>query len=1286
IQTQTQLEMQTQMKHNVIAEKSQVPIMAKIRPFGVKAMVRIFRYLTHLINPNIAENTTEIREFGLRLINVALETSGRFLNKHNELIAIIQDDLCRHLLINSQSQHFGILSLTLRVIFDLFNAVKEVIRVQLEVFFISVHLRIAESSQSSFEQKELVLESIVEFCREPDLIVGLYTNYDCQVGCTHLFEDLCKFLAHQAMPGDNCEVDDLNDLHFIAAEGILAIIDCICRKFCTPSPMSYLKKSQSSGSSTSSISCGEVEMILPPPLIVGLSDGDHFLDGSPESKRAVEDEIEEIRRQQQKKRRLKLAANHFNSKGHHAFEYLQQIGTLQQPLSAQNVSEFFHSNPYLDKTQIGLFLGSEKKFHQEVLQYYTQKFDFRNMSIDEALRLFLESFVLHAESQQVARIIETFSNKYFEEQPKESPIRNKDAAFIMAFSIVQLHTDAHSPQVRLQEKYSRIERRGRLSAQIHEKIYHNITSNEIKTRSGDFRDIFTFGSDLYVDYPHDHDHVNSHPDHNTESAKSGVVGSDNVPTESDKWGGDSGSEYEYSLSGSNDSFFMETSASNTGARSGSSVGVGTGFDVKRSEWKHVLKKSRTSGKFKTIALHSNGMEMFSILWERALKILEFHLQHAGHPKVLERVSQGFKTLTQIAHCYQIRSAFNAIVHSICKNLMIHLHQCAEDWQHETRSLSIQPIGERIAFVLKLFFDSVHSHGGLLLTDGWASVMNVILWLLQLDLIPVQLFELDDFTDSKFEPLPSIRDPPLSESDQNEPDGVWTNWLSSAWNSFFSFDSKQELMESNARNSSSLILKTPALDVLHSTEKHSSANLSNKDLATRTEISSTNQLHKNEVMVIQHAHNSQWQVVCDQVIQCELSKVFGASRFYHLNTLLSLIRTLINLSPSSIEQISTQSHLVNVANDNKQPVSSTQVWVFCPPEAMQKDNELWSDEINEKTEEEKLEDKHTQKEEKEQHVNKDVICLPLSLEMKTFCLERLGQVVLANMDRLMDIWIPVSQHYQNLLRSYQTNKGATDDRDFKKSNLHHNHVPDFMFERVIVHVMKLCSYLSDIPDPKIRSEITIFLHLIWCLDDAYLFAVGRRVIAGLVLLLSVERLSILEDDDEYGTTESKKEEHIPAEHQNLHFETEDKREVTEQRKHRKSFRCIVTENDWAIVLRLLKRFASCDQDKQCCLEAFQLVETISKEHEKEVHFVLLLEVLLSFARSESDAAVHCKRVIDVIYVLHNDIANFTDMSPQKLNMMWYKTLHAISNFGTNVDYQTRRYAINCLQVDFIQLWL
>ena len=40
------------------------------------------------------------------------------------------------------------------------------------------------------ERRELAFESVMEFCREPELMVELYENYDCDYKCTNLFERL----------------------------------------------------------------------------------------------------------------------------------------------------------------------------------------------------------------------------------------------------------------------------------------------------------------------------------------------------------------------------------------------------------------------------------------------------------------------------------------------------------------------------------------------------------------------------------------------------------------------------------------------------------------------------------------------------------------------------------------------------------------------------------------------------------------------------------------------------------------------------------------------------------------------------------------------------------------------------------------------------------------------------------------------------------------------------------------------------------------------------------------
>jgi hypothetical protein len=85
----------------------------------------------------------------------------------------------------------------------------------------SIHFRIGENASATYEQKELVLEvsylltscllhfvpggvfslqSLVDFCKEPSLIVGLYRNYDCEVGSTNLFEGMPRRVLHRSLP------------------------------------------------------------------------------------------------------------------------------------------------------------------------------------------------------------------------------------------------------------------------------------------------------------------------------------------------------------------------------------------------------------------------------------------------------------------------------------------------------------------------------------------------------------------------------------------------------------------------------------------------------------------------------------------------------------------------------------------------------------------------------------------------------------------------------------------------------------------------------------------------------------------------------------------------------------------------------------------------------------------------------------------------------------------------------------------------------------------------------
>lgn len=64
------------------------------------------------------------------------------------------------------------------------------------------------------------------------------------------------------------------------------------------------------------------------------------------------------------------------------------------------------TTPGLSKFAIGQFIGNNDPFSVAVLKEFSNKIDFRNMEIDEALRLFLQQFRLPGESQQIDRILE----------------------------------------------------------------------------------------------------------------------------------------------------------------------------------------------------------------------------------------------------------------------------------------------------------------------------------------------------------------------------------------------------------------------------------------------------------------------------------------------------------------------------------------------------------------------------------------------------------------------------------------------------------------------------------------------------------------------------------------------------------------------------------------------------------------------------------------------------------------------------------------------------------------
>lgn len=72
--------------------------------------------------------------------------------------------------------------------------------------------------------------------------------------------------------------------------------------------------------------------------------------------------------------------------------------------------------------------------------------DFTGLTFENALRFFLEGFRLPGEAQKIDRIMETFGEKFCRCNPRV--FASSDVAYVLAYAVIMLNTDAHSSQVK----------------------------------------------------------------------------------------------------------------------------------------------------------------------------------------------------------------------------------------------------------------------------------------------------------------------------------------------------------------------------------------------------------------------------------------------------------------------------------------------------------------------------------------------------------------------------------------------------------------------------------------------------------------------------------------------------------------------------------------------------------------------------------------------------------------------------------------------------------------------
>jgi len=153
-----------------------------------------------------------------------------------------------------------------------------------------------------------------------------------------------------------------------------------------------------------------------------------------------------------RKRHYRTGLNIFNKKPERGIQYLIGKGFLDN--SAQAVARFLITRKGLSKQMIGEYLGNiSNPFNQAVTQCFANEMDLGNMQIDVALRKFQTYFRMPGEAQKIERLMEVFSRRYCASNPEvASKLNSTDSVFIMAFAIILLNTDLHTPNLKPEKR------------------------------------------------------------------------------------------------------------------------------------------------------------------------------------------------------------------------------------------------------------------------------------------------------------------------------------------------------------------------------------------------------------------------------------------------------------------------------------------------------------------------------------------------------------------------------------------------------------------------------------------------------------------------------------------------------------------------------------------------------------------------------------------------------------------------------------------------------------------
>lgn len=303
------------------------------------------------------------------------------------------------------------------------------------------------------------------FCSKEQLLADLFVNYDCEMNATNVFDRIVKGFCYVIISKPTYDAATDSKMKILACKALYQTMTALHRWF-----SSHQEKNDPAG-----------------------------WDGSEGQDTAVvaqepDSRGRDLLRLKNKKDSLSGGIDSFNCHPIKGMKSLIRSGVLEDSVEAQ--AHFLYNTKGLSKESKGEFLGHHEENQVSVMHKYADFFDFAGLDFDEAMRVYLDTFRLPGEAQQIDRIMEKFADRYC--TCNQGTFSTADQAYTLAYAIIMLNTDMHNPLAEhLMSKEAfvgmvnqcPVEAEGEdhptLPEDFLEAIFDRIASNEIKMTGGD---------------------------------------------------------------------------------------------------------------------------------------------------------------------------------------------------------------------------------------------------------------------------------------------------------------------------------------------------------------------------------------------------------------------------------------------------------------------------------------------------------------------------------------------------------------------------------------------------------------------------------------------------------------------------------------------------------------------------------------------------------------------------------------------------------------------------------